>query len=67
MLTPLIFAMCYVFAHCVLDIHSSPNRTDLLAGLEEECARVSAKHAGFATSESVDEVSFQPDAAMMIE
>jgi cytochrome P450 len=54
LLTPLIFAICYVFAHCVLDIHSSPNRAEILAGLEEECKRVSAQYDGLTTSASVD-------------
>lgn len=54
MLTPLIYAICYVFAHCVLDIHGSPSRAEILAGLEEECKRVSAQYGGLTTSESVD-------------
>ncbi|KAI5920334.1 cytochrome P450 [Camillea tinctor] len=54
LLTPLIFAICYVFAHCVLGIHGSADRADILAGLEEECARVSAQHGGLATSASTD-------------
>ncbi|PHH75737.1 hypothetical protein CDD82_4303 [Ophiocordyceps australis] len=54
LLTPLIFATCYVFAHCVLDIHGSPSRAEILAGLEEECRRVRDQHGGLATRESVD-------------
>lgn len=54
LLTPLIFAVCYVFAHCVLDIHSSASRADILAGLEEECARISAQRAGLSTCESIE-------------
>ncbi|KAH7384629.1 cytochrome P450 [Pyrenochaeta sp. MPI-SDFR-AT-0127] len=54
LLTPLIFAICYVFAHCVLDIHSSPDRAEILAGLKEECTRVSAQHGGLTTNTSVD-------------
>lgn len=54
LLTPLIFAICYVFAHCVLDIHSSTDRAEILAGLEEECTRVSAQYGGLTTSASVD-------------
>lgn len=54
LLTPLIFAICYVFAHCVLDIHGSPARAEILARLEEQCTRASAQHAGLTTSASVD-------------
>ncbi|EHL01927.1 putative Ent-kaurene oxidase [Glarea lozoyensis 74030] len=54
LLTPLIFAVCYVFAHCVVDIHSSNARANILAGLEEECSRVSAQYGGLTTSASVD-------------
>jgi len=54
LLTPLIFAICYVFAHCVLDIHGSTDRAEILAGLEEECTRVSAQYDGPTTSASVD-------------
>ncbi|KAK7979957.1 NADP-dependent oxidoreductase domain-containing protein [Apiospora arundinis] len=53
LLTPLIFAICYVFAHCVLDIHGSPHRSEVIAGLEEECDRVCREHGGLETSESV--------------
>ncbi|GAP91477.2 putative cytochrome P450 [Rosellinia necatrix] len=51
---PLIFAICYMFAHCVFDIHGSPCRVEVLAGLEEECRRVSAQHPSLNTSVSVD-------------
>ncbi|OAG01871.1 putative Ent-kaurene oxidase [Paraphaeosphaeria sporulosa] len=54
LLTPLIFAICYVFAHCVLDIHSSHDRVEILAGLEEECRRVSAEFGGLNSSASLD-------------
>ncbi|RYP50585.1 hypothetical protein DL768_003930 [Monosporascus sp. mg162] len=63
LLTPLIFAVCYVFAHCVLDIHGGPARADVLASLEEECARVSAQHTGITTSESVNAL-FRIDSAL---
>ncbi|CAI6227314.1 unnamed protein product [Periconia digitata] len=54
LLTPLIFAICYVFSSCILDIHSSPYSAEILAGLKEECTRVSAEHGGFHTSAAVD-------------
>ncbi|PQE06888.1 cytochrome P450 protein [Rutstroemia sp. NJR-2017a BVV2] len=54
LLTPLIFAICYVFAHCVLDIYGSTSREEILASLEEECTRVSAQYDGLTTSASVD-------------
>lgn len=64
LLTPLIFAICYVFAHCVLDVHGSPARADFLAGLQEECARVSAAHGGgLDTSVAVDAL-FRADSAL---
>ena len=63
MLTPLIFAICYVFAHCVLDIHGSSARADVLAGLEEECTRVSRRYGSLTTRESV-EALFRADSAL---
>lgn len=54
LLTPLIFAICYVFSHCILDVHGSTVREEILAGLEEECTRVSAEYDGLTTSASVD-------------
>jgi cytochrome P450 len=58
LLTPLIFAVCYVFSHCVLDIHGSSSRDDILAGLEEECARVCGEGDGSLGSKaSVDALS----------
>ncbi|KAK7917919.1 hypothetical protein PG985_009793 [Apiospora marii] len=46
LLTPLVFAICYVFAHCVLDILGGPDRRDIVAGLEEECTRVMSLQNG---------------------
>lgn len=58
LLTPLIFAVCYVFSHCVLDIHGSTAKDEILSGLDEECSRVSKLHGGsLYTSESVDALS----------
>jgi cytochrome P450 len=54
LLTPLVFAICYVFAHCVLDISSSPDKSDILTALEEECRRVSAEHGGLSSSASMN-------------
>jgi cytochrome P450 len=54
LLTPLIFAICYVFAHCVLDICSSPEKVEILACLEEECKRVSLEFGGLSSSASMD-------------
>ncbi|KAI0173475.1 cytochrome P450 [Hypoxylon sp. FL1284] len=63
LLTPLIFAVCYVFSHCVLDIHGSASRMDVLEGLREECVRVSAEHPGLDTTESVGSL-FRIDSAL---
>ncbi|GAW24168.1 hypothetical protein ANO14919_137490 [Xylariales sp. No.14919] len=64
LLIPLIFAICYVFAHCVFDILGSPARSDVLAGLEEECTRVFAQHTtGLASSEAINEL-FRVDSAL---
>ncbi|KAH9872149.1 hypothetical protein IAQ61_004984 [Plenodomus lingam] len=54
LLTPLIFAICYVFSHCVLDIYGSPDKAEILAGLEEECRRVSAEFGGLSSSAAMD-------------
>lgn len=53
-LAPCIMALCHALAHCIIDIHASAAREDILAGLEEECARVSNQHPGLTTSESLD-------------
>ncbi|KAI2463104.1 cytochrome P450 [Annulohypoxylon bovei var. microspora] len=63
LLIPLIYAVCFVFAQCVFDILGSAACSDVWASLEEECARVSAQHAGFATSESVNKL-FRIDSAL---
>ncbi|KAK8024996.1 P450 monooxygenase [Apiospora arundinis] len=63
LLTPLIFATCYVFAHCVLDIHGSADKVAVLASLRGECERVASQHSSglyndsgclFATGTAVD-------------
>lgn len=53
-LAPVIMAVSHALAHCIIDIHNSATREDILAGLEEECARVSSQHPGLTTSESLD-------------
>ncbi|KAH8751346.1 putative Ent-kaurene oxidase [Diaporthe sp. PMI_573] len=56
MLIPLIYAMCYVFSHCVFDINGSKNRADVLTGLEEECSRVVSKHGGLDSPEAIHDL-----------
>lgn len=56
LMTPLIFAVCYVFAHTVLDVYGSPNREEFIQGLEAEAKRVSSVHNGLSTAEAVDEL-----------
>lgn len=53
-MTPLIFAVCYVFAHSVLDLYGNPAKEEFISGLEFECKRVSATHNGLSTTEAVD-------------
>jgi hypothetical protein len=54
--TMFIFAMGYVFAHCVLDLYGSPlvSKNEFLAGLEQECRHVHTKNHGLSTKEAVD-------------
>ncbi|KAI0148061.1 cytochrome P450 [Hypoxylon sp. NC0597] len=54
LMTPLIFAICYVFAHTVLDVYGSPDKEEFISGLYAECKDVSEKHAGLGTAEAVD-------------
>ncbi|RYP33715.1 hypothetical protein DL767_004644 [Monosporascus sp. MG133] len=56
LMTPLIFAVCYVFAHSVLDLYGAKDRNDFISGLEAECKRVSTLHNGLSTAEAVDEL-----------
>jgi cytochrome P450 len=54
--TMFIFAMSYIFAHCVIDICSSPERKRFMDGMAEECKRVAAKYGeGVASGKAVDE------------
>ncbi|KAI1803417.1 cytochrome P450 [Daldinia bambusicola] len=54
LMTPLIFAVCYVFSHAVLDVYGSPDKQEFISGLHAECKEVSEKHAGLGTTEAVD-------------
>jgi cytochrome P450 len=63
LLTPLIFATCYVFAHCVLDLHGSPDKDDFLQGLFSECHSVSNKHNGLTSKAAVDSL-YRIDSAL---
>lgn len=54
LMTPLIFAVCYVFSHAVLDVYGNSNREEFIRGLYAECKDVSGKHAGLATTEAVE-------------
>lgn len=49
-----IFAMAYVFGHCLLDLYGSPSKGEFLDGLEAECKRVSSIHHGLSTKKAVD-------------
>lgn len=53
-LAPVIMAVSHAFTCCIVDIHNCTAREDILAGLEEECVRVSSQHHGLPTSESLD-------------
>lgn len=54
LMTPLIFAVCYVFSHTVLDVYGSSDKEEFINGLYAECKAVSEKHAGLGTAEAVD-------------
>jgi cytochrome P450 len=54
LMTPLIFAVCYVFAHAVLDVYGSPDKEEFISGLYAECKDVSEKHVGLGTAEAVE-------------
>ncbi|KAK8087648.1 Cytochrome P450 [Apiospora hydei] len=49
-----VFAIGWVFAHVVLDIHCSSSKDDLVNILEAECRRVWAEHTGLSTKEAID-------------
>jgi Cytochrome P450 len=52
-MTPLIFAVCYVFAHAVLGLYGNASKEKFISGLESECTRVSAIHNGLSSTEAV--------------
>ncbi|KAI0444734.1 cytochrome P450 [Xylaria telfairii] len=54
LMTPLIFAICYVFAHAVIDVHGSPDKDEFISGLYAECKDISEKYGGLGTAEAVD-------------
>jgi cytochrome P450 len=49
-----VIGMVYVFGHCVIDLYSSPDREDILAGLAAECKQVSGSYNGLGSKEAVD-------------
>ncbi|KAI1448540.1 cytochrome P450 [Annulohypoxylon stygium] len=63
LLIPLVYAICFVFAHCVFDILGSPDCSNILEGLEDECRRVSSRQSGLAASENVNAL-FRTDSAL---
>ncbi|KAI0023445.1 cytochrome P450 [Xylariomycetidae sp. FL0641] len=54
LMTPLIFATCYVFAHSVLDVYGSPDKEEFISGLHAECEGVRERNGGLGTAEAVD-------------
>ncbi|GAP82370.1 putative cytochrome P450 [Rosellinia necatrix] len=54
LMTPLIFAVCYVFAHAVLDVYGSPDKKEFINGLSAECKQVLEKHGDLRTPEAVN-------------
>ncbi|KAI1463630.1 cytochrome P450 [Daldinia caldariorum] len=54
LMTPLIFAVCYVFAYAVLDVYGSPDKEEFISGLYAECKHASEKHTSLGTAEAVD-------------
>ncbi|KAI2601751.1 cytochrome P450 [Hypoxylon sp. NC1633] len=63
LMTPLIFAVCYVFSHAVLDVYGSRDKEEFISGLYAECKEVSEKHAGLGTAEAVDSL-YRVDSAI---
>jgi hypothetical protein len=55
--TMFVFAMGYVFAHCVLDLYASPSSFEYIEGLKEECRNVSARFNGLSTKEAVESLN----------
>jgi cytochrome P450 len=53
-MTPLIFAVCYMFAYSVLNLYGGPSKDDFLVGLEAECKSVSVLYNGLSTPEAVE-------------
>lgn len=49
-----VIGMVYVFGHVVIDLYSSLDREDILAGLVAECKQVSAIYDGLGSKEAVD-------------
>jgi cytochrome P450 len=55
--TMFVFAMSYIFAHCVIDICASPERKQFLDGIQAECKAVVAKYEeGLASTEAIEEL-----------
>ena len=53
--TMFIFAMSYVFAHCVVDLCGSPERQRWMDGMAAECRAAMARHPeGLASGEAVE-------------
>ncbi|KAK0630991.1 cytochrome P450 [Bombardia bombarda] len=55
--TMFVFAMSYIFAHCVIDICASPERKRFMDGIAAECKTVLAKYPeGLASGEAVEQL-----------
>lgn len=53
-MTPLIFAVVYVFAHSILDLYRHPDKENIIHELQKECKNVSSQYNGLDTPEAVD-------------
>lgn len=62
--TMFVFAMSYVFAHCVIDICASPDRKRFLDGMAEECQTVTARHDGGLASKDAVEQFYRVESAI---
>ncbi|GAB1314337.1 hypothetical protein MFIFM68171_04547 [Madurella fahalii] len=62
--TMFIFAMSYVFSHCVIDICASPERKRFMDGMAAECKAVTAKYEGGLASKEAVEKLYRVDSAI---
>ncbi|KAF2280228.1 cytochrome P450 [Westerdykella ornata] len=51
-----IFTTTFTFSNCILDLYSSANRDDFLAGLRAECDKSAALHNGLLTKTAIDQL-----------